>query len=82
MDIDLFGYEDLLHELARNEIKIQLGIVQKAVFGHGGVEEVFEYDGDPQIKVWSRFKDGEAFKRHEYIEFVLNSHLLFISFSI
>lgn len=70
MHIELFGYEDLLYELARNKIKIQLCKVQKHLFKCGGVEEVFNYDGDPQIKVWVRLKDEVPLKQHHYEKFV------------
>ena len=72
LDIEVFGYEDLLYELAHNHIKIGLCKIQESVFKYGGQYEKFKYDGVPDIKVWARFKDEVAIKPHQYIRCVLN----------
>lgn len=66
LDMDLFGYEDLLLELAHNGVKIQLNEVQKILFRICRNYADFQYNGEPEIKVYARFKPLVAFEKSEY----------------
>lgn len=82
LHIELFGYEDLLCELARKKIKIKLCKIQSILFKRVGMEEWFDFNGDPQITVWARFKDEIALKPREYKRFVLKFYLPFYVFNL
>lgn len=71
LDMDLFGYEDLLLELAHNGVKIQLNEVQKILFRICRNYADFQYNGEPEIKVYARFKPLVAFEKSEYETWVL-----------
>ncbi|XP_031628419.1 uncharacterized protein LOC116344139 isoform X2 [Contarinia nasturtii] len=50
---DIFGYEELIHRLAQNGIKIKLNTLQKILFEQNGHSDLFNFDGQPQIKIYS-----------------------------
>lgn len=56
MDLeDLFGYEELLIKLARErKIKIRLHKLQMAIMRHGNNSQHFDFEGDPDLKVFFR----------------------------
>lgn len=74
MHIDPFGYEHLLYELACQNIKIKLCKVQRFLFQQVKLGDLFHYDGDPQIMVWTRMNDvdEETLWPPVYERFVLN----------
>lgn len=64
--MELFGYEELLYELARSNIKIQLNNVQSILFENLPCSSLFKFDGPPQITVYARFREERAFEALEY----------------
>lgn len=64
--MEIFGYEDLLVDLARSGIKIQLMELQSILFGNRQLNHLFEFDGEPQIKVYALFREEIPFTSHEY----------------
>lgn len=71
LHIELFGYEDLLYELARCGIKIQLFPIHKKLFKYVGLEKVFDYAGEPNIIVCPRVRARNALHPHNYERSVL-----------
>ncbi|XP_055314982.1 uncharacterized protein LOC129575411 [Sitodiplosis mosellana] len=64
--MELFGYEELLFELAREGVKIQLYEPQKVVFkrcNHGGL---FEFEGPPQLRVFPNISQVKALRQRDY----------------
>lgn len=64
--MELFGYEDLLFELASSGIKIQLNELQKILFKKCNLGPLFEFNGKPQLKVYARFREERSFTTDEY----------------
>lgn len=64
--MELFGCEDLLIEMARNGIKIELHPAQKALFKQCNRGDLFEYEGLPQITVYPYTKPINALTCEEY----------------
>lgn len=55
--MELFGYEDLLIELARIGLRIQLTEPQKVLFNQINQGDLFKFGGMPQIKVYLHSSD-------------------------
>lgn len=63
--MELFGYEDLLIELARIGLRIQLTEPQKVLFNQINQGDLFKFDGTPQIKVYL-YSSGKCYKQNDY----------------
>lgn len=69
--MDLFGYEELLVELARSGLKIQLNVLQKRLFSVGMLGDLFEFDEPAHIKVYARFYKQTPFTQQNYEKLVI-----------
>lgn len=66
LHMEIFGYEDLLFELAKSGIKVQLNDLQKLLVEDLKQSDLFRYDGDPDVKVFARCSEQRAFEIGEY----------------
>lgn len=68
MQVDIFGYEDILYELALNGIKIQLLQIQRELFDQCNHGHLFDFDGQPQIKVFvNSLREPGYFRTKDYV---------------
>lgn len=80
LHIEVFGYEALLYELARSNIKIELTDCHKYWFGQAGFADVFDYEGEPHIKLSLRFQAKDVFSARQYKRFVIQNSTVFLRF--
>lgn len=66
LHMELFGYEDLLYDLANSKVKIQLNALQKELFDRCKLGALFEFEGEPQIKVYALFREEKGFNVDDY----------------
>lgn len=71
LDMELFGYEDLLFELARNGIKVELHEVQKRLVENLKESDLFRYDGDADLKVFARDFGKRVYTERDYRKLVI-----------
>lgn len=64
--MELFGYEDILVEMARNSIKVQLVDAQRALFNASKKSNLFNYHGEPHVKVNARISKVPAYTIEAY----------------
>lgn len=72
--MDPYGYEDILLQLARNGVKIQLSGYQSALlrWTDPALLELFQFNGKPDFKVWTRTGDEKFVRTAErYKKYVL-----------
>lgn len=68
--MELFGCEDILFELAHAGIKIQLARPQKVLFDRCNHGQLFEFDGEPQLKIFADIRELPYFRIKDYAALV------------
>lgn len=66
LNIQLFGYEELLYELASRGVKIQLTTSQKMLFERNGHGHLFKFNEPPDIKVFASDITENVFSWEQY----------------
>lgn len=66
LHMDVFGCEDLLVELARKDLKVQLSPVQRILLNQTGYGHLFEFDGKPDVTVYARLPKNRSCTKSQY----------------
>lgn len=53
VNVHIFGFEELLYALASSGLKVGLESSQKRLFRYSGHEDLFEFEGSPDITVFA-----------------------------
>lgn len=64
--MEVFGYEELLFQLARSNIKIRLHDLQMILFKKCGHDALFRFNGQPQLKVYALVQGEKAIEEGDY----------------
>lgn len=69
--IEMFGFEEILYELARAGVKIELSQPQKALFNLCNHGDLFEFDGLPQLIVHPYISKFVPLRKQDYERFAI-----------